>query len=174
MGTRRLRRQQRGFSENAMNQIQRDFLDQASAQAVKANHPFPQMTACEAALESSWGNSMLAREDFNLFGMKAHVHEIYGTVNLPTREFENGQWEIVGASWVVYPDWASCFADRLATLQRLSNVYPHYKAALDAPDAATYIKEVSQTWSTDPNRAAKVQSIYDDYLALPPVSQPGQ
>jgi len=145
-----------------MNSLQRDFLDRASAEAVKASHPFPQMAACEAALESSWGNSQLAREGNNLFGMKQHAHAVYGTMNLPTREFENGEWIQTVAHWVQYPDWAMCFADRLATLQRLSNAFPHYAAALKATDPETYIAEVSKTWSTDPNRAQKVLSIYQE------------
>jgi len=147
-----------------MNDLQRLFLDQATAAAVKANHPFAQMTACEAALESNWGNSELAREGNNLFGMKQHCHPIYGTMTLPTHEFEQGEWTVVGASWVKYPDWRGCFADRLATLERLSNAYPHYKAALEAPDAQTYVTEVSKTWATDPNRATKVLSIYNEFL----------
>jgi flagellum-specific peptidoglycan hydrolase FlgJ len=146
-----------------MNESQRAFLDRASAEAAKANHPFPEMAAAEAALESSWGNSELAREANNLFGMKQHAHAIYGTMNLPTREFENGGWISTVAHWVNYPDWASCFADRLATLQRLANAFPHYKAALGAQDAEMFVREVSQTWSTDPKRADKVISIYQDY-----------
>ena len=58
----------------------------------------------------------------------------------------------------------------LATLERLSNAYSHYKAALDAPDAQTYITEVSKTWSTDPLRAQKVLGIYQEYIALPAAS----
>jgi flagellum-specific peptidoglycan hydrolase FlgJ len=147
-----------------MNTSQRTFLDRAKAEAIKANHPFASMAACEAALESNWGNSQLAREANNLFGMKQHAHYVYGTMNLPTREFENGEWIVVAAHWVKYPDWACCFADRIATLQRLSNALPHYKAAIDAPDAATYISEVSKNWSTDPTRGQKVLSIYQEYL----------
>jgi flagellum-specific peptidoglycan hydrolase FlgJ len=148
-----------------MNDIQKQFLDQATAQAMKANHPFPQMAACEAALESSWGHSELAREANNLFGCKQHSHAIYGTMTLPTREFENSSWVQVGSNWVKYPDWRACFADRLATLERLSNAYPHYKAALAAADPRTYITEVSKSWSTDPHRALSVQGVYEEYLA---------
>jgi flagellum-specific peptidoglycan hydrolase FlgJ len=149
-----------------MNDLQKQFLDRATAEAVKANHPFPQMTACEAALESNWGNSQLAREGNNLFGMKQHVHQVYGTMTLPTRECLDEKWVVCSANWVKYPDWRACFADRLATLERLSNVYPHYRAALDAKDARTYITEVSSTWSTDPLRGLKVLGIYKEYLPL--------
>ena len=151
-----------------MNSLQRAFLDRASAEAVKANHPFPQMAAAEAALESSWGNSQLAREANNLFGMKQHDHPICGTVNLPTREFLDGGWVTCISQWVEYPTWASCFADRLATLQRLSNAYPHYKAAIEAQDAETFVRQVSLTWSTDPQRADKVLSIFREYTAVRP------
>src|SRR5437899_1366668 len=148
-----------------MNSLQRDFLDRASAEAAKASHPFPQMAACEAALESSCATSQLASEGNNLFGMKQHAHPIYGTMTLPTREFMLGEWKQVTANWVSYPDLRGCFADRLATLQRLSNAFPHYKAAIEAQDATTYITEVSKTWSTDPMRAEKVLSIYQEYTA---------
>jgi flagellum-specific peptidoglycan hydrolase FlgJ len=155
-----------------MNDPQRQFLDRATAEAVKANHPFPQMAACEAALESSWGHSQLAREDCNLFGMKQHSHPIYGTMTLMTREWQgsalDGRWIEIKAQWVKYPDWRACFADRLATLERLSNAYPHYAAALRATDARTFVEEVSKTWSTDPNRALKVLGVYEEYIAAAP------
>jgi flagellum-specific peptidoglycan hydrolase FlgJ len=148
-----------------MNDTQREFLQRAQDEAIKANHPFPRMAAAEAALESNYGHSELAREGNNLFGMKQHAHKVYGTMTLPTREFLQGQWKSVSAGWVNYPDWRACFADRLATLERLSNALPHYAAALQAPDAQTYITEVSKTWSTDPDRAKKCQSIYDEFTA---------
>ena len=147
-----------------MNDAQKSFLARATAEAQKANHPFPEMAAAEAALESSWGNSELAREANNLFAMKQHAHPVCGTVTLPTKEFLDEKWMACSANWVEYPDWASCFADRLATLQRLSNAYPHYKAALEAPDAQTFVAEVSKTWSTDPNRAQKVISIWQEFV----------
>lgn len=149
-----------------MNDAQKEFLARATAEAQKAQHPFPEMAAAEAALESNWGNSELARDASNLFGMKQHTHAVYGTMNLPTKEFENGEWVQTVAQWVLYPDWATCFADRLATLSRLASVFPHYAAALAANNPLTYITEVSKTWSTDPQRATKVWSIYQDYCAV--------
>jgi flagellum-specific peptidoglycan hydrolase FlgJ len=143
-----------------MNDSQRNFLTRAAAEADKARHPFPKMAACEAALESGWGNSTLAKEGNNLFGTKQHTHAIYGTMDLPTKEYINSEWISTVAHWVKYPDWATCFADRLATLNRLASTYPHYAAAIDAKDVETYITEVSKTWSTDPNRAEKCLSVY--------------
>jgi len=156
-----------------MTDAQKQFLDRASAAAQQATHPFPRMAASEAALESGYGLSGLASEDCNLFGMKQHLHPEFATVSLPTKEFEKGEWVEVTADWVKYPDWASCFFDRMNTLERLSRVtipgktdlaYPHYAAALRAQDAETYVREVSQSWSTDPTRADKCIAIYREYL----------
>jgi flagellum-specific peptidoglycan hydrolase FlgJ len=151
---------------------QREFLAKATAAAIASGHAFPEMAACEAALESGYGRSGLATEDNNLFGMKQHAHPIYGTVMLPTREFIGKEkdtkdgvcdgWIAVNASWVRYPDWSSCFADRMATLKRLAPAkgFEHYAAALAATDAETYVREVSAKWSTDPKRADKIIAIY--------------
>jgi flagellum-specific peptidoglycan hydrolase FlgJ len=167
-----------------MNASQKDFLDRAAAEAQLAGHIYPQMAACEAALESGYGASKLAREANNLFGMKQHSHALYGTLSLPTREFvglekdltdgNRDGWITVTAEWVSYPDLKSCFADRKATLERLANakrangtlVYPHYNAALRALSVESYITEVSTTWSTDPERARKVLSIYLSFAGV--------
>jgi len=141
-----------------------DFLNRAFEAAKKADHIFPEMAACEAALESGYGRSVLAAQDNNLFGMKAHAHPDHpewGTVTLPTNEFYGGKWIAVEANWIVYPEWADCFADRMATLKRLEPFYPHYARALAAGQPELYVMEVSSTWSTDPKRAQKVLAIYD-------------
>lgn len=145
-----------------MTPAQKQFLQLAAAAAEKAGHLFPEQAACEAALESSFGASLLAIRGNNLFGMKQHQHPEYGTLSLPTREFENGRWIPATADWVDYPDWAACFEDRMATLTRLAKIYPHYAAAIAASSGTTFVTEVSQTWSTDPQRAAKVLAIYDE------------
>ena len=152
-----------------MTSEQRQFITRAREAARIAGFAFPTMVACEAAEESAFGRSLLAIQSNNLFGMKQHVHATYHTVNLPSREYEaNGEWDKPVSAFVNYPDWPSCFADRLATLERLSNVYPDYRTALDAPDPQTYIWAVSKTWSTDPKRAQKVFNIYQDFLTLNP------
>lgn len=150
-----------------MTPAQKIFIEKASLAAEKAGHVFPTMAGCEAGEESGYGASGLAKNHNNLFGSKQHAHAIYGTVNLPTREFIKSQWVTVLAAWVDYPDWASCFADRKATLERLSNVYPEYRKALEATDAEEYCRHVSATWATDPKRADHVIAIYKTFLTYP-------
>ena len=155
-----------------MTPEQSDFIKKARDEAIRANHPFPLMAACEAALESSYGTSLLARQSCNLFGMKQHLHPVYDTMNLPTREFiKDRGWIVIMAGFVKYPDWRACFADRLVTLERLAATYPHYATALTSTDATTYVSEVSQTWSTDPERASKCIAIYQEFLKHNPPQQ---
>src|SRR5882762_2738730 len=135
------------------------WIDGMVEQALVANHIWPRMAVCEAALESNYGKSQLAREGNNLFGMKLHSHANFGVLSLPTKEFLDGEWVTINAQWMKYVTIADCFADRMRTLIRLAPMYPHYQAALMATDAHEYVNEVSKTWSTDPNRAQKVIQI---------------
>jgi flagellum-specific peptidoglycan hydrolase FlgJ len=147
-----------------MNLVNKAWLENAADEATTAAHIFPAMAACEAALESNFGKSELAIEGNNLFGMKAYKHEIYGTLTLPTKEYEHSEWVVVDANWVKYPTLAACFSDRMATLVRLEHAYPHYAAALAATDPVTYVTEVSRNWSSDPARAVNCEEIYNEYF----------
>ena len=169
-----------------MTNQQLDFLAKASAAAKQSGHIFPNVAACEAALESAYGRSGLAISDNNLFGMKQHRHPIYGTHVLPTKEFvgkdkdtQDGVcdgWIVVQANWVHYPGWSTCFFDRMATLTRLAPAkgFEHYAAALAAKDPETYAREVSAKWSTDPKRADKVLEIYRGWCATAPPDLGGE
>lgn len=140
------------------------FLLTAAAAAKAAAHPYPAIAACEAALESTWGKSRLAVEGNNLFGLKAPFGWLRTeALQIPTREFLQGKWVTVMALWKRYPTQAACFIDRLDTLRFLSKSYPFYAAALASPTPEEFITNVSRSWSTDPQRAAKVLSIYHEY-----------
>ncbi len=147
---------------------QDEFLLKATAAARAAGHLFPDYAACEVALESGWGLSQLAVEANNLFGQKQAHPPLAGTetLNLPTREFLHGAWVTVQAAWVKFPDWESCFRERMALLRSLAAAWPNYGAALQATTGEQFITEVSRTWSTDPARAGKVLAVYDYHRAV--------
>lgn len=151
-----------------MEAYKKQFLDNISQAAYQAGHVFPKMAACEAALESGFGTSSLSIADRNLFGMKQHTHPVYGTHNLPTKEFLNSEWVVVTAAWISYPDFASCLKDRMDTLRRLApqKGFEHYAEALAARDQNSYVTAVSLKWSTDPKRGDKVIAIYDTYESV--------
>jgi flagellum-specific peptidoglycan hydrolase FlgJ len=145
------------------------FLRQASAAARAAGHIFPEYAACEAALESTWGQSRLAREANNLFGQKHSAEPASGVLVpallMPTQEFLHGSWVTVTAQWARFGDRAACFRARMALLHRLSASYPAYARALAATTGEVFIEEVSRAWSTDPQRAAKVLAIHRQHSA---------
>ncbi|HEY1963589.1 MAG TPA: glucosaminidase domain-containing protein [Acidobacteriaceae bacterium] len=133
---------------------QDSFLRQASAAARAAGHIFPDYAACEAALESTWGQSRLAREANNLFGQKQSLDDAagIGTLSMPTQEFLHGRWLTITAHWARFADQAACFRARMALLRRLEHSYPAYARALSASTGEAFIEEVSRAWSTDPQR----------------------
>lgn len=150
----------------SLTSAQVTFLKNAYQGAQDAHHIYPTMAACEAALESSWGQSELAVKANNLFGQKQQVHPVYGSIDIPTREFLNHAWVTQNASWVVFPTLSECFASRMATLNRLAPDYPHYALALEAKTPEEYVTEVSLSWSTDPNRAKTCIEIYHAHLSV--------
>jgi flagellum-specific peptidoglycan hydrolase FlgJ len=162
--------------------LQDSFLRNASAAASAAGHIFPEYAACEAALESTWGQSRLAREANNLFGQKQSADAHSGIVTpgadagvlaLPTQEFLHGRWVTVVAHWARFTDAAACFRARMALLRRLEHSYPAYTRALAAATGEAFIEEVSRVWSTDPQRAQKVLAIHrqhcSSFLPLAPI-----
>jgi flagellum-specific peptidoglycan hydrolase FlgJ len=156
--------------------LQDSFLRNASAAARAAGHIFPEYAACEAALESTWGQSRLAREANNLFGQKQSADAPSGiaAIALPTQEFLHGRWVTVVAHWARFTDAAACFRARMALLRRLEHSYPAYTRALAATTGEAFIEEVSRAWSTDPQRAQKVLAIHrqhcSSFLPLAPAT----
>jgi flagellum-specific peptidoglycan hydrolase FlgJ len=162
--------------------LQDNFLRNSSAAARAAGHIFPEYAACEAALESTWGQSRLAREANNLFGQKQSPEKQSpekqspdsidgsaipdaGVLAMPTQEFLHGRWVTVVARWTRFTDAAACFRARMALLRRLEHSYPAYGRALAATTGEAFIEEVSRAWSTDPQRAAKVLAIHRQHCA---------
>lgn len=147
-----------------MSLVRQSWINDIADAAQAAGHIWPHMASCEAALESGFGSSALAKDGLNLFGLKVRAHSTQCILRMPTKEFENGDWVTVSADWVKYDTLAQCFADRMATLARLAPYYPHYAAALDAVTPFDYVDAVSQTWSTSPTRAQSCKDIYAQYF----------
>ena len=135
-----------------------DFFAKAVPAAIASGHPWPLYAACEAALESAWGESELCKVANNLFGQKQGCStENLDVVQIETREVLNGKGCTVAATWPKFPDWTYSFRARLALLQRLPSLYG---PAFGAPTGEDFIRLVSQHWSTDPHRADGVLATY--------------
>jgi flagellar protein FlgJ len=135
-----------------------EFLAQAiaAARAASAVSGFPAgITVAQAALESAYGQSELARDAHNYFGIKAHgEHE---SIALPTTEIVSGAAEHITARFARYRSMAECFADRDALLAR-AHCYAEARAAAGDPEA--FARALARSWATDPEYAEKLLAVY--------------
>ncbi|WP_068786104.1 glycoside hydrolase family 73 protein [Paenibacillus phocaensis] len=114
------------------------------------------LTMAQAALESNWGNSRLAAEANNLFGLKGSGPA--GNLILPTTEYRGGNAVTVNAAFRKYRTWAESIADhaRLLSAQR-------YAGAIrkTGPEAARAVAAAG--YATDPQYASKLIRLMDTY-----------
>ncbi|MFB3915132.1 MAG: glycoside hydrolase family 73 protein [Terriglobales bacterium] len=115
----------------------------------------PGVTVAQAALESAWGRSQLARDAHNYFGIKAHgSHRL---IELPTTEVVNGKAVRTSANFAAYDSMAACFADRDQLILKLA-CYADARACSAGPLA--FIRALSRHWATDPEYAQKLIAVY--------------
>lgn len=128
----------------------------AAAQASSATSGFPPGVAvAQAALESAWGNSELARVANNYFGIKAHRGG--EAMELPTVEYSGGKAIRVPAKFAKYESIVECFADRDRMIASLP-AYQEARAAAADPEA--FVRALARHWATDPGYAEKVLYLY--------------
>jgi flagellum-specific peptidoglycan hydrolase FlgJ len=134
------------------------FLSSAivAARAASAVSGFPAgITVAQAALESNWGASQLARDAQNYFGIKAHGGRPF--IELPTTEFVAGKALHLTARFTRYVSMEECFTDRDAIIARVS-VYAEARAAAGDPEA--FARVLAKHWATDPEYAEKLLHTY--------------
>lgn len=113
-------------------------------------------TVAQAALESAWGESMLARQGKNLFGVKADSSWQGDVLTINTREFLHGTWVMVPALWRKYTDWQTCMDDHAAFLHQNRR----YAACFQCTSGDAFARAVAKAgYATDPDYAAKLASI---------------
>ena len=128
----------------------------AAAQAASAASGFPPgVTVAQAALESAWGQSELARRAHNYFGIKAHGELPW--IEMPTTEVRGGAAVKERAYFARYESIEACFEDRDRLLARLA-VCAEARAAARDPEA--FIRALAKHWATDPRYAEKLLAIY--------------
>ena len=131
----------------------------AAAQAASAASGIPAgVTVAQAALESAWGQSQLARLANNYFGIKAHGDLPW--IELPTTEVRGGVASKVRAYFARYESMQACFEDRDRLLARLA-VYAEARAVAADPEA--FIRALAKHWATDPHYAEKLLAVYGEH-----------
>jgi flagellar protein FlgJ len=133
------------------------------AQASRAKTGVPaSVTVAQAILESDWGESLLARQAQNYFGIKAFGSiGSNGVVWMATHEFtDQGLLQLL-EPFRAYKSLADSVADHDRLLQRSSRYRGALAVANDPPEYARRI--ASGGYSTDPEYASKVASLIERY-----------
>jgi flagellum-specific peptidoglycan hydrolase FlgJ len=148
-------------SETRAQQV---FIDAVAPGAIAAQHRYgvpAAVTIAQAIDESGWGQSQLAAQDHNLFGIKGTGPA--GSVPLPTQEYVNGQQVSTSASFRVYHDVAESIDDH----GRLLADSGYYQQAMaDRQHPNEFAKALTGVYATDPNYGSNLISLmlrYDLY-----------
>jgi flagellar rod assembly protein/muramidase FlgJ len=114
------------------------------------------ITIAQAALESGWGESGLAKAGNNLFGIKADSLWRGETLTLDTKEFIKGEWVVVSAKWRKYASWQESIDDHATFLKQ----NPRYLPCLSCLTAEAFINALAKAgYATDPGYAEKITSV---------------
>ena len=145
-------------------QAQRAFIGEVAPGAIAAQHRYgvpAAVTIAQAIDESGWGQSQLAAQDHNLFGIKGTGPA--GSVPLPTQEYVNGQPVSTSASFRVYHDLAESIDDHGRLLAQ-SGYYQQAMAHRQNPNE--FAKALTGVYATDPNYGSNLITLmlrYDLY-----------
>jgi flagellar protein FlgJ len=136
-----------------------DFLNQllpAALECEKAAGIPHAFTLAQGALESDWGNSLLAIKGFNLFGVKADAFWHGESLSLWTKEYINGKEVTVQSRWRKYASWGECMLDHAKFL----HTNPLYKHAFETTDPIEFAQQVAAAgYATDPKYAEKLIAV---------------
>lgn len=148
------------------DQTTEEFLDEIghyAAANAKESGVLPSLVVAQAAIESDFGRSQLARDYNNLFGRKAYGSE--RAVHLPTQEYTAAGYETVEAPFKVYPSWKAAVTDHGRLMQEGTDwnpdLYLPVRQAEDYKTAAYALQEAG--YATDPHYAEKLIEIIESY-----------
>jgi flagellum-specific peptidoglycan hydrolase FlgJ len=116
------------------------------------------VTIAQAIDESGWGQSMLATNDHNLFGIKGTGPA--GSDVQPTEEYENGQWITTNAPFRVYHNFAQSIEDH-GDLLATSGYYTQAMANRSNPDA--FANDLTGVYATNPEYGADLINLMQQY-----------
>lgn len=121
---------------------------------------FPSLIMAQAILESEWGESTLAADYNNFFGIKADSSWTGKSVNLQTREVIDNNDIYINDNFRVYDSPKQSFQDR-ADFLRLNARYSDVFKAVDVYSQAQLLQ--SAGYATDPNYANVLINVIGSY-----------
>lgn len=136
------------------------FIPLAQEQERKYGIP-TSITLAQIIQESSSKNGLsgLAKNFYNLFGVKADKDAKSGYVSLPSPEYENGKYTVKFSKFKVYDDYSESITDHSRVL--LNDRYTNLtKTAITVEDYAKAIQKGG--YATDPNYASNLINVIKD------------
>jgi flagellum-specific peptidoglycan hydrolase FlgJ len=140
---------------------QQAFIDEISpgAMATQQRYGIPAaVTIAQAIDESGWGQSLLATQDHNLFGIKGDGPA--GSDSQPTQEYQNGQWVTINAAFRVYDNVTQSIDDH-AELLATSGYYTQAMADRNNPDA--FANALTGVYATNPDYGSDLIQLMQQY-----------
>lgn len=147
-------------AEEYSTKYQTDFIEKIADEAQQLQEQtnlFASITIAQAILESDWGNSELAKDSNNLFGIKAQ--ETDESTTLPTDEYEDGERVTIEADFKKYATVQESMVDHIVFLEGAS--YAPVKTAENYREAAHALK--AGGYATDPNYAEKLIELIEQF-----------
>lgn len=118
----------------------------------------PSLTAAQAILESGWGQSTLAAQYHNLFGIKGSYNG--KTIDMPTQEYENGKYVTIDDDFRAYDNNSESIVDHDLFLTQNSR----YNNLLNVKDSNTVTSLISSDgYATAPNYTPLLHELISDY-----------
>jgi lysozyme len=140
---------------------QQAFIDEIAPGAIATQQKYgvpAAVTIAQAIDESGWGQSQLATQDNNLFGIKGAGPA--GSDSKPTQEYENGQWVTINAGFRVYNNVAQSIDDHGALLAT-SGYYTRAMVDRNNPDA--FANALTGVYATNPDYGSDLIQLMQQY-----------
>ena len=143
---------------------QQAFISEVAPGAISAQHRYgipAAVTIAQAIDESGWGQSELATQDHNLFGIKGSGPA--GATVRTTEEYQDGTWVTTTASFRIYHNVAESIADH-SRLLATGESYRQAMADRHVPDA--FANDLTGVYATDPaygSTLIALMQLYDLY-----------
>ncbi|GCF95434.1 N-acetylmuramoyl-L-alanine amidase [Enterococcus florum] len=123
----------------------------------------PSIILGQAILESNWGESTLASEYNNLFGIKAYGNQ--SKVTLETKEYVNEEWITIQGDFRVYQSWQESMDDHTQLFVQGTtwnpSLYEQVLTAANYREAAQALQDAG--YATDPGYAQKIINVIETY-----------
>ena len=125
---------------------------------MQENKILASLTAAQAFIESSKGNSGLTRDCNNLFGIKGSYNGQYGMYW--TTEYYNGVKTRIQAAFRKYPSWQESINDHSGMFNRMAR-YKNLRGLTDYQKACVYVKQ--DGYATSPTYTNTLFTTINNY-----------